>query len=123
MIDSISHRHDGTQQIIVQDNNSSDAITIPLDLARCMIHFRHRLPTIENISTINQYCLKHGDGPWNPSSFSDQVADKFHQRVIDTEITMLVLQIILIPVLLRLTQLIESCPSMTHQIYLHIILG
>jgi hypothetical protein len=26
-----------------------------------------------------------GDTPWNPSSFSDQVTDKFYQQVIDNE--------------------------------------
>jgi hypothetical protein len=63
MIDSISHRHGGTQHMIVKDNNSSDALTIPLDLARCMMHFRHRLPTTEEISTLKYYYLTQGDEP------------------------------------------------------------
>jgi hypothetical protein len=29
--------------------------------------------------------LTQGDTPWNPSSFFDQVADKFYQQVIDNE--------------------------------------
>jgi hypothetical protein len=29
--------------------------------------------------------LTQGDTPWNPPSFSDQVADKFYQQVIDNE--------------------------------------
>jgi hypothetical protein len=29
--------------------------------------------------------LTQGDTPWNPSSFSDQVADKFYQQVINNE--------------------------------------
>jgi hypothetical protein len=29
--------------------------------------------------------LTQGDTPWNPSSFSDQVADVFYKQVIDTE--------------------------------------
>jgi hypothetical protein len=29
--------------------------------------------------------LTQGDTPWNHSSFSDQVADKFYQQVIDNE--------------------------------------
>jgi hypothetical protein len=29
--------------------------------------------------------LTQSDTQWNPSSFSDQVADKFHQKVIDNE--------------------------------------
>jgi hypothetical protein len=62
MIDVISHRHGGTQQMIVKDNNGSDALTIPLDLAGCMIHFRHRQPTTEEILTLKHYCLTKGDG-------------------------------------------------------------
>jgi hypothetical protein len=50
-----------------------------------MIHFKHRLPTTEEINSLKQYCLTQGDTPWNPSSFSDQVADKFYQQVIDNE--------------------------------------
>jgi hypothetical protein len=38
-----------------------------------MIHFKHQLPTTEDIN------------PWNPSSFSDQVAGKLYQQVIDNE--------------------------------------
>jgi hypothetical protein len=37
IIDSISHRHGGIPQTIVKDNNSSDVLTISLDLAGCMI--------------------------------------------------------------------------------------
>jgi hypothetical protein len=29
--------------------------------------------------------LTQGDTPWNPSSFSDQVVDKFYQQIIDKE--------------------------------------
>jgi hypothetical protein len=29
--------------------------------------------------------LTQGNTPWNPSSFSDQVTDKFYQQVIDNE--------------------------------------
>jgi hypothetical protein len=50
-----------------------------------MIYFKHRLPTTEEINSLKQYCLTQGDTPWNPSSFSDQVADKFYQQVIDNE--------------------------------------
>jgi hypothetical protein len=35
MIGSISHGHSGTQQMIVKDNNHSDAHTIPFDLSGC----------------------------------------------------------------------------------------
>jgi hypothetical protein len=50
-----------------------------------MIHCKHQIPTIEEINSLKQYCLTQGDTPWNPSSFSDQVADKFYQQVIDNE--------------------------------------
>jgi hypothetical protein len=71
--------------MIIKDSNDSDILTIPLYLAGCMVHFKHRLPTVEDMSSIKHYCLTHGDTPWNPSSFSDQSADKFYQQVIDTE--------------------------------------
>jgi hypothetical protein len=75
VIDSICHRHGGTQQMIVKDSNDSDVVKVPLDL---LVHFRHRLPTAEDIASLKQYCLAQGDTPWNPSAFSDQMADKFY---------------------------------------------
>jgi hypothetical protein len=71
--------------MIIKDSNDSDFLTIPPNLAGYMVHFKHRLPTVEDMSPLKQYCLTHGDTPWNPSSFSDQMADKFYQQVIDTE--------------------------------------
>ena len=66
-------------------DNSNGTLTVPLDLVGCMVHFKHRLPTTEEITSLEQFCLTQGDAPWNPSSFSDQVADKFYQQVMDTE--------------------------------------
>jgi hypothetical protein len=66
-------------------STNQDDITISLDLAGCMIHFRHRLPTKKEFTSLKQFCLTQGDTPWNPSSFTDQVADKFHKQVVDTE--------------------------------------
>jgi hypothetical protein len=71
--------------MIVNDSNDSDIFTVPLDLAGCMLHFKNRLPTVEDMFSLKQYCLTHGDTPWNPSSFSDQMANTFYQQVIDTE--------------------------------------
>jgi hypothetical protein len=86
-IDSTCHRHGGTQQMTIKGDSDrdSDVLTIPLDLAGCMVHFKHRLPTAEEIASLKQYCLTQGDVPWNPSSFSDQMADKIYQQVIETE--------------------------------------
>jgi hypothetical protein len=50
-----------------------------------MIHIKHRLPTIEEINSPKHYGLTQDNTPWNPSSFSDQVADKSYQQVIDNE--------------------------------------
>jgi hypothetical protein len=61
------------------------SLVVPLELASCMIHFKYRFPTTEEINSFKQYCLTQGDTPWNPSSLSDQVADKFYQQVIDNE--------------------------------------
>jgi hypothetical protein len=82
-IDSICHKHGGTQKMEIQDVGSS--LIVPLELAACMIHFKHRLSTTEEIKSLKQYCLTQGDTPWNPSSFSDQVAEKVCQQVIDNE--------------------------------------
>jgi hypothetical protein len=60
---------------MIKENNDSDTLTIPLDLVGCMIHYRHRLPTTEEVVIQKQR---------NTSTFSDQVADKFHQQVIET---------------------------------------
>jgi hypothetical protein len=67
--------------MVIQDVSSS--LVISLELAGCMIHLKHRLPTIVEINSFKQYCLTQGDTPWNLSSLSDQVADKFHQQVIE----------------------------------------
>jgi hypothetical protein len=65
---SICHKHGGTQKMVIQDVGSS--IVVPLELAGCMIHFKHRLTTTtEEINALKQYCLTQGDTPWNPSSF------------------------------------------------------
>jgi hypothetical protein len=82
-IDSICHTHGGTKKKMIQDTGSS--LVINLELAGCMIHFKHRLPTTEEVNSIKQYCLTQDDTPWNPSSFSDQVADKSYHQVIDND--------------------------------------
>jgi hypothetical protein len=74
---SICYKHGGKQKMEIQDVGSS--LVVPIELAGCMIHFKHRLPTIEEINSPKQYCLTQGDTQWNPSSFSVQVADKFYQ--------------------------------------------
>jgi hypothetical protein len=81
IIGSICHKYGETQKMEIQDDGNS--LVIPLELVGCMIHFKHRLPTAEEINSLKKYCLTQGDTPWNPSSFSDQVADKFYQQVID----------------------------------------
>ena len=91
VINSICRRHGGAQQMIKKDRNDSDVLTVPLDLAGCMIHFNtdylllKRLLLLNSIASPKQYCLMQGGTPWNPSSFSDQMAETFSQHVIDTE--------------------------------------
>jgi hypothetical protein len=45
-----------TQKMIVKENNGSDTLTIPLDLAGYLIHFSHKLHTTDEITTSKQYC-------------------------------------------------------------------
>ena len=77
--DSTCHIHGGTQHMVIKDG--SESISVPLVLAGCMVHFKHRIPTSEEVGSLKQYCLSQGETPWNPSLFSDQVADKFYQQV------------------------------------------
>jgi hypothetical protein len=64
MIDSISQRHGGTQQMMVKDNHGSgDALIIPLDLARFIINFRYLLDITNEIEKINIINLTQGDSP------------------------------------------------------------
>ena len=55
IIDSTCHRHGGTQKIVIQDG--SESLTVPLELAGCMVHFKHRIPTSEEVESLKQYCL------------------------------------------------------------------
>jgi hypothetical protein len=48
-VDSICHKHEETQKMMIQDVDSS--IVILLELAGCMIHFKHRLPTTEEFNS------------------------------------------------------------------------
>jgi hypothetical protein len=52
-IDSICHKHGGTQKMEIQNIGSS--LVVPLELAGFMIHFKHRLPTTEEINAVKQY--------------------------------------------------------------------
>ena len=83
IIDSTCHRHGGTQQMVIQDG--SESLTVTLELAGCMVHFKHRIPTSEEVGSLKQYCFIQGETPWNPSSLSDQVADKVYQQIIAHE--------------------------------------
>jgi hypothetical protein len=49
-IDSICHKHERTQKKEIQDVGSP--LVIPLELAGCMIHFKHRLPNTEEINSL-----------------------------------------------------------------------
>jgi hypothetical protein len=47
--------------MVIQDVGSS--LVVPLECAGCVIHFKHRLPTTEEINSLKQYCLTQGDTP------------------------------------------------------------
>jgi hypothetical protein len=61
-------------------HDDGNLLVIPLELAVCMIPFKYRLPTTEEVNSLKQYCLTQDDTPRNPSSFSNQVVDKFINR-------------------------------------------
>jgi hypothetical protein len=41
LIHSTCHKHGGIQRLTITDNNHHDDITIPLEQAGCMVHFKH----------------------------------------------------------------------------------
>jgi hypothetical protein len=49
-IDSICHKHIGTQRMVIQDVGSSSVIH--LDFIGGMIHFKHQLPTAEEVNSL-----------------------------------------------------------------------
>jgi hypothetical protein len=63
-IDSICHKHGGTQKMVIHDVCS--LLVVPHELAGCMIHFKLQLPCTETVNSLKQYCLTKGDTPWNP---------------------------------------------------------
>jgi hypothetical protein len=52
LIDSTCNRHGGTQRMTISDSNHHDDVTIPLELAGCMVHFKHGLPTKEDMMSL-----------------------------------------------------------------------
>jgi hypothetical protein len=58
-VDSIYHKHRETQKMMIQD--VSNSLVIPLELAGCMIHMKHRLKTTEKVNSFKQYCLTQGE--------------------------------------------------------------
>jgi hypothetical protein len=120
MIDSISHWHNGTQQMIVKDNNGFDLLTIHLYLYGCIINFRHRLPTASEIALLKKHYFIQEDSPWNPSSFSHQIADKLYHQVIDTENYNSSSKNLPNASIVEVHQKIQSCLYMTHQTYLRL---
>jgi hypothetical protein len=60
-IDSICHKYGGTQKMVIQDVGTS--LVVALELAGCMIHFKHRLPTTEEINSYKKYCWIQDNTP------------------------------------------------------------
>jgi hypothetical protein len=76
--------------MIFKDSNDSEILTIPLDLAGCMVHFNHRLPTAEDMSSLKQYCLTHGDTPWNRPHSLIKWQTSFISKSLTLKVTILI---------------------------------
>jgi hypothetical protein len=116
-IDSICHTNGGTQKMETQ--NVGNSLVVPLELAGCMIHFIHRLPTTEEINSLKQYFLTHGDTTWNPSNhFLIKLLTSFINRsLIMNKRTVLMLNLIIL-LILRLTYLNKTFLSFHTLIHL-----
>ncbi len=77
-IDSVPRKHGGTQRMNVGD------VDIPFGVHNCLIHFKSRHPTVEELDKIQPIVLSQGDIPWNPRSqeHNSPIDTDFHQEVI-----------------------------------------
>ena len=69
-VNSIAHRHGGDQNIILPQSTQLP-ITIPLTLAACLLSFKHRLPTEQELLKHTPILLTSSQGPWKPSTYQD----------------------------------------------------
>jgi hypothetical protein len=47
--------------MVIQDRNES--VTVPFKVSGCMVNFEKRLPIIEEVESLKQYCLTQSDTP------------------------------------------------------------
>jgi hypothetical protein len=64
--------------MVIQDIGSS--LVVLLELAGCMIHFKHRLPTSEEVNSLKQYWLTQCDTPRNHHHFLIKLLTSFINR-------------------------------------------
>jgi hypothetical protein len=68
--------------------SNQDATAIGLHFVRYTLLFRHPLPAQAEFTSLKQQCWTQGDTPWNPSSLSDQVADKLIGKLMILNLSM-----------------------------------
>jgi hypothetical protein len=62
------------------NETKNETVLIPLEHSGYMVHFIHRIPKPDEFKSRKQYCSTQDNTLWDPSIFSDQVADKFYKN-------------------------------------------
>ena len=85
-LDCVSLRHGGRQEMTL-----SDEVKIPLNIKNCMVNFKHRVPTSEELGLIkeDQFNILEltQDAPWNPKKFTDEEKEYVDIEEEETETT------------------------------------
>ena len=79
-VNSTPKRHGGEQKIVVH-NADGDDVDVPLTLSQCLLHFKHRCPTPEELSKLEVFPITQDGIPWKPHKFNDDPATEFQKEV------------------------------------------
>ena len=68
-VDTRAKKHGGKQQILLKED-----LSIPLVTKKCMMTFKHRLPTKTELEGLEQVTITL-DAPWSPKEYSEDLDD------------------------------------------------
>ena len=77
-VNSVPKKHGGEQNLIIQDQE------VPCGVKNCLIYFKCRLPTDEEMDQLTPVVLTQGESPWNPKAeaHNSPINDSFYKEVI-----------------------------------------
>ena len=77
-VNSVARKHGGEQNVIANDQE------IPCGVKNCLIYFKCRLPTDEELEKLVPIQLTQGEMPWNPKAdeHNSPINDDFNKEVV-----------------------------------------